>query len=279
MTTETQLRVCSFESRRSSEMQSLLDRYGCATTIAPSMREVPLDEHAAVFHFVEELRAGRIGVVVFMTGVGAKALLAVVETRSSKEEFFRWLEAVTVVVRGPKPVAVLREWGVRIDHRAPEPNTWRELLQTLNDFVPLAGQTVAVQEYGVPNPEFYAALASRGATTLSVPVYRWEFPEDPEPLRAAVHATIAGQFDVLMLTSANQLHNVIKMADAEGVREAWLTAASQCVIASIGPTASETIQSYGLPVDIEPAHGKMGTLVRETSERGPTILATKRPDR
>lgn len=53
------------------------------------------------------------------------------------------------------------------------------------------------------------------------------------------------------------------MAEAEGVREAWLIAAAQCVIASIGPTASETIQSYGLPVDIEPTHGKMGRLVRE----------------
>ena len=276
MTSTPPLRVCSFESRRSLEMRSLLERHGCEATLAPSMREVPLDEHAAVFQFMEQLRAGRIHVVVFMTGVGAKALLTAVETRFPKEEFFRVLDGVTVVVRGPKPVAVLREWGVRIDHRAPEPNTWRELLRTLEEFVPLSGQTVAVQEYGVPNAEFYAALAARGAATLLVPVYRWEFPEDPEPLRQAVHDTIAGKFDVLMLTSANQLHNVIKMATEEVVREAWLAAAAKCVVASIGPTASETIQSYGLPVDIEPAHGKMGTLVRETSERAPGILADKR---
>lgn len=262
MTTEPPLRVCSFESRRGAEMRSLLERYGYEATIAPSMREVPLDEHAAVFQFVDELRADRIGIVVFMTGVGARALLAAVETRYPKDEFFRMLDGVTVVVRGPKPVAVLREWGIRIDHRAPEPNTWRELVRTLDEFVPLSGKTIAVQEYGVPNADFYAALSERGAKILSVPVYRWEFPDDPEPLRTAVQETIAGKFDVLMLTSANQLHNVIKMADAEGVRDEWLAAASKCVIASIGPTASETIQSYGLPVDIEPAHGKMGTLVR-----------------
>ncbi len=276
MTAEIQLRVCSFESRRGSEMRALLERHGCVATIVPSMREVPLDEHAAVFHFVDELRAGRIHIVVFMTGVGAKALLTAVETRTSREDFFRLLDGVTVVVRGPKPTAVLRDWGVRIDHRAPEPNTWRELLQTLDEFAPVAGKTIAVQEYGVPNAEFYAALSARDATILTVPVYRWDFPEDAEPLRASIHATIDDQFDVLLLTSANQLHNVIKMADAEGVREAWLAAAAKCVIASIGPTASETIQSYGLPVDIEPTHGKMGTLVRETSERAPAILASKR---
>lgn len=276
MNSQPLLRVCSFESRRGTEMRSLMERYGFTATIAPSMREVPLDEHAAIFHFVEELRAGRINVVVFMTGVGAKALLTAVETRLSRDEFFRWLEAAKVVVRGPKPVAVLREWGIRIDHRALEPNTWRELLQTLDEFVPVSGKTIAVQEYGVPNAEFYAALQSRGAAILTVPVYKWEFPEDPEPLRSAIHDTIAGKFDVLMLTSANQLHNVIKMADAEGVRAAWLAAASKCVIASIGPTASETIQSYGLPVDIEPAHGKMGTLVRETAERAGEIVSRKR---
>jgi uroporphyrinogen-III synthase len=123
MTMETPWRVCSFESRRGAEMRSLMERYGFVATIAPSMREVPLDEHAAVFHFVDELRAGRIGVVIFMTGVGAKALLTAVETRFPKDEFFRWMDGVTVIVRGPKSVAVLREWGVRIDHRAPEPET------------------------------------------------------------------------------------------------------------------------------------------------------------
>lgn len=270
------LRVCSVESRRGAEMQSLLERHGFAATIAPSMREVPLEDHAAVMHFLEELQAGRIDVVVFMTGVGARALLTVVETRLPRVDFFRLLRGVTVVVRGPKPVAVLREWEVRIDHRAPEPNTWRELLQTLDDFAPVTGKCVAVQEYGVPNAEFYAGLASRGASVITVPVYRWEFPENPEPLRSAVHGTLAGEFDVLMLTSANQLHNIVKMAEAEGVREKWLAAASKCVIASIGPTASETIQSYGLAADLEPTHGKMGTLVRETSEQAATLLACKR---
>lgn len=266
MTAIPQFRVCSFESRRGAEMQQLLERHGLAATIAPSMREVPLGEHEAVWQFVDELQAARINVMVFMTGVGAKALLAVIESRVPRDEFFRWLEGTTIVVRGPKPVAVLREWGVRIDHRAPEPNTWRELLTTLDEFVPLKEQLVAVQEYGVPNPAFDAALQHRGARTLAVPVYRWEFPEDPSALVQAIHDTLASRFDALMFTSANQLHNVVRMAEQLGVRDAWLAAAGRTVIASIGPTATETIHSYGLPVHIEPTHPKMGTLVRETAE-------------
>jgi len=265
-----QVRVCSFESRRASEIQSLLERNGALATVAPSMRELPLDENPAAFAFATELFAGNIDIVVFMTGVGARALLDALETRYPREQFFAALDRCVIVVRGPKPVVVLREWGVRIDHKAPEPNTWRELLATLENAISLNEKHLAVQEYGVPNPEFYRQLEARGARVTSVPVYRWAFPEDVEPLQQAIHKTIAGQFDVLMFTSANQLHNVVQCARDMGCEAEWLVAAKACRIASIGPTATETIQSYGLPVHLEPSHPKMGTLVKELMEAAAT---------
>lgn len=260
-------RVCSFESRRAEEIRSLLERHGARATVAPSMRELPLEENPAAFTFAEELRAGRIDIVVFMTGVGARALRDALATRGWDETFLTDLARCVVVVRGPKPVVVLREWGVRIDHKAPEPNTWRELLSTLEAAEPLSGKRIAVQEYGVPNREFYARLEALGATVLSVPVYRWAFPEDVGPLQAAIRGTIAGDFDVLMFTSANQLHNIVQCARDMGLDAEWLAAAGRCRIASIGPTATETIQAYGLPVHVEPSHPKMGTLVKELMGR------------
>ena len=264
--TSAPLRVCSFESRRAPEIRSLLERQGASATVAPSMQEVPLEDNPAAFAFAEQLFEGRIHVVIFMTGVGARGLLDVVETRWPREQFFAALSNCTIVVRGPKPVVVLHEWGVRIDHRAPEPNTWRELLATLDASVPLAGKRVAVQEYGVPNLQFYKALESRQASVLSVPVYQWAVPDDVGPLQQAVRDTIAGHFDVLMFTSANQLHNVVQCARELGLEESWLVAAKRCRVASIGPTASETIRGYGLDVDLEPAHPKMGTLVKEVMQ-------------
>ncbi len=77
------------------------------------MREVPLDSNPAVFAFAESLLANRVDVVVFLTGVGARMLLEVAETRFDRETILGALRRVTVAVRGPKPVAVLREWNVR----------------------------------------------------------------------------------------------------------------------------------------------------------------------
>ena len=270
------LRVCSFESRRAAEMRSLIERQGAIATIAPSMREIPLDENPAVFEFALELFSGRIDIVVFMTGVGATALVESLETRYPRPQIFAALDKTVVVVRGPKPTAVLRGWGVRIDHRAPEPNTWHEVMGLFDASIPLAGRRVAVQEYGAPSGEFYRALESRGATVLPIPVYRWALPVDIEPLRAAIRQTIAGEFDVVMFTSAQQLNHVLQVAEQDGLKEDWLQAVSRnCVVASIGPTATETLVAAGLRVEVEPSHPNMGSLVKESLASASRFLSSR----
>lgn len=272
---EAVLRVCSFESRRAVEMRKLIERRGMRATVAPSMREVPLEDNGDVLDFDRALRAGDIQIVVFMTGVGAQAVLEVVETQTSREEFLSALRDATVVVRGPKPAAVMREWNVPTAVRAPEPNTWRELLSAMDAHGSLDGRVVAVQEYGESSDEFYAALRDRGADVRPVPVYRWAFPEDVGPLLAAIRETIAGEHDVLMFTSANQLNNVLQAAADEGLHDDWIAAAKKCVIASIGPTASARIAESGLTVDLEASPPKMGRLVRQIAETAPEILSRR----
>jgi len=256
-------------------MRALLERQGAVVTIAPSMREIPLEQNHDAFAFAERLFAGQIDVVILLTGVGTRALADALDTKYDRAAFLEALQKCTVIVRGPKPAAVLREWKVRIDHQVPEPNTWRELLTLLDEKVHVAGKQVAVQEYGQPNPELYEGLAARKAVVTPVPVYRWELPEDTGPLLAAVRGTITGEFDVLMFTSAHQLRNVLAAAESIGLRSEWLTAARRCVVASIGPTASETLAGEGLPPDIEPEHPKMGHLVLACAGRARLVLEAK----
>ena len=96
-------RLCSFESRRHEEMRQLIEKQGGIATVAPSMREVPLDDNPAAFEFAEELLAGRVDVVVFLTGVGARALLEVLETRHPRE--------AVALLRHLASDAVQREWS------------------------------------------------------------------------------------------------------------------------------------------------------------------------
>ncbi len=274
---ETPLRVCSFESRRADEMASLIRRHGGVPTVAPSMQEVPLDDNCEVFTFAEELLQDKIDAIVFLTGVGAKALLEIAMSRHPRADLLAALDRCTTVVRGPKPAAVLRNWGVHIDHRASEPNTWKEILAALDEArVDLSGRTIAVQEYGVSSDEFSAGLHERGATVRSVPVYAWKLPDDTAPLEQAIRTTCKRGFDILLFTSAQQVRHMVEVGRRIGLQSEWITAASECVIGSIGPTCSEAIRAAGLPVDVEPSHPKMGVLVREVLSEAPQQLAEKR---
>lgn len=258
-------RVCSFESRRASEMQSLIERGGAIATIAPSLKEIPIEDNSAALAFGDQLARGEIDIVIFLTGVGAQGLLDVLQTKHPLESVQGWLSRTMVIVRGPKPVAVLRQSGIRVDYRAAEPNTWRELVQLIDDTpIPIAGQTVAIQEYGQAQPELTKALTDRLAQVIPVPVYKWDLPDDIGPLEQSIRDTIAGQFDILLFTSAQQAVNVLEIAQRLGLREEWIRAAKKCVIGSIGPTATETLEGLGLRPDLEPSHGKMGHLVMET---------------
>jgi uroporphyrinogen-III synthase len=229
------------------------------------MKEIPIENNETALAFGQQLKRGEIDIVIFLTGVGAQALLDVLQSRHTLEEIQNWIGRTLVVVRGPKPVAILRQAGIRVDHRAAEPNTWREVVRLIDDTpIPVAGQTIAIQEYGQPQKELARSLEDRLATVIPVPVYRWELPDDLSPLEEAVRRTVAGEFDVLLFTSAQQAVNVLEIADRLGIKDAWLNAARLCVIGSIGPTATETLDGLGLSPHLQPSHGKMGHLVLET---------------
>jgi uroporphyrinogen-III synthase len=204
----------------------------------------------------------------------------VLTTRISRDNLIAEMNKHPICIRGPKPAVVLRNWTVRIDHRAPEPNTWHEVLIVLeSDGVTLSGKTVAVQEYGKPSVELYDGLRERGATVVTIPVYRWELPADLEPLKNAIRGTIAGGFDVILFTSAQQAHHVLQVAEDLGLKDAWIAAAHQCVIGSIGPTATETLVELNLQPDIEPDHPKMGPLVSEVMAKAAALLQSRRDAR
>ena len=196
------LEVVAFESRHAREMAALIAKFGGVPRVAPALREAPLEEDAAALAFGAELFAGQLDAVIFMTGVGARRLIEVLETRHAREKIVPALAGITVVARGPKPAKVLRELQVPITITVPEPNTWREVLQELDENprgFTLAGSRVAVQEYGVSNEAFLAALKERGVDALRVPVYQWTLPRDLQPLREAIQALVEGRAQVALV--------------------------------------------------------------------------------
>ncbi len=255
------MRILSLESRRAAEMATLIRNRQGDPFVAPSMREAPLASNDEAFQFAERLFAGEFDMMILLTGVGTRALQKVLATRHPEGAFVDALRKLAVVARGPKPLAVLREWNVPAAATVPEPNTWRELLAAIEN---RPEKRLAVQEYGKTNPELIAGLQARGADVTTVRIYQWELPEDLGPLRQAVHKVAAGELDAVMFTTSIQVAHLFRIGAEEGLE--LLPALQKMRIFSIGPTTTETLEEFGLKATLEPTHPKMGFLVKEAAE-------------
>jgi uroporphyrinogen-III synthase len=269
------LRVVSFESRRAKEMGELIRRYGGEAIVAPSMREVPLSENRAALDLLPQLEAGNFDLLILMTGVGTSTLNAALLTQYSQERINAALQRTQMVARGPKPVAALKELGLKPAIAVPEPNTWREILSTLDSTFDIRSKRVAIQEYGISNKELVGELENRGATVVSIPVYRWALPEDLTPLRQAIRQILAGQTDVALFTNANQVDNLFRVAANDKLDDSLRRAFKGVVIGSVGPVCTEVLEHFDLKPDIEPTHPKMGSLIAEVAASARRILETK----
>ena len=221
--------VAAFESRMAQEMARLITQHGGDPLVAPSMREIPIEENSDALAFGEKLLAGAYDIIIFLTGVGARTLVRALETRYPSEKIIEAMNRVVRVCRGPKPVAALKALRIDPGIAVPEPNTWLELLKTLDEKAPVRGRRVAIQEYGISNLEFNRGLQERGAEITRVPVYRWGLPDDLQPLEGVLGAIESGRAGVALFTNANQVDNVMQVAIDGGV-----VAVSVAVAATVG---------------------------------------------
>jgi uroporphyrinogen-III synthase len=159
---------------------------------------------------------------------------------------------------------------------APEPNTWREVLSALDAAAAIAGKRIAVQEYGVPNPELVNGLEQRGAEVKTIAIYRWALPEDLAPLRAAIQQILRGDADVALFTNGAQVDHLFRVAAEEKAEEDLRRACKSLAIGSVGPICTQVLEKYSLKPDIEPAHPKMGALIAEVAASAAIVLKTKR---
>jgi uroporphyrinogen-III synthase len=253
------MRVLAFESRRATEIAELIRKQGGDPVVAPALREMPLETTQTEDTQMERLLAGEFDMMILLTGVGTRQL-----HRLWGQPFVDALRRLTIVARGPKPVAALRDLGLTPALVAPEPNTWREVLKVTEG---RGDRRIAVQEYGRSNPELLEALRARGAEVTPIRVYRYALPEDTAPLREAAHLLAAGSFQVALFTTAVQIEHLARIAREEGIEEAALSGLRKAMVASIGPTTTEALEEFNVHPAFEPSHPKMGILVLEAAQR------------
>ena len=269
--------VAFVEARMTSEMAGLIERHGGVPYAAPVLQEVYLKDSPEVQQLVLDTCAGLVDAITLLTGVGTQALVSTAAAMGREEEFIRALDQLTVIARSPKPARVLRQHKIHIDIMPPEPYTTPDLVNSLQDW-DLSGKVVALQHYGGPNRPLVQHLKDKGAEVREVTLYTWGLPEDEAPVLNMLDDLADGAIDAVAFTSQPQVGNLLTIAskaDKEAKLRASLGAGNSpdsgsgnggAVVASVGPVCSRRLREANIPVDVEPEHPHMGSMVLALAE-------------
>ena len=253
--------VAILEHRFTKEFSTLFERFGAKVVACPLLEEKPVENRHELQEFVRHAVSGSLDVMIFLTGVGARFLIAEAESLGVKDDFLKALGKLTIVVRGPKPVTALRQFGVRVDVIPDNPTTEGviEALHTRD----LHDRRVGVQLYGTPNPQLVSALQDKGAKVTPVQVYAYGAATDSSAVGAFINRIVSGQVQVIAFTSGPQVRMLFDFAGQLGMTEALEKALKgDIVIASIGEVTSRALAERGLAAKLVPAQSKMGALAQ-----------------
>ena len=259
-------------------MAKLIANYGGQPIAAPSMQEVPLESNTEGLDFARKLAAGGFDMVIFLTGVGTRSLARLAETLYPRELLVAALRQVSVVARGPKPVAALAELGVTSassrPNRIPGARCCERWTKNRRGSRCAAGaspsRSMARQIRSCSRGSPSAALPSPGCRSTSGRCRRYRTASR----RRRRHRARRGGRRAIHHIGAD--HSPAAHRQGLDSERAVLQSFARIVVGSIGPVTSEALREHGLAVDFEPEHPKMGFLVSEAARRGRELLGKKR---
>ena len=251
--------IAILESRSGEQLADIVRKYGGKPFLAPALAEIPDIDHTHISGLINSWEGTPPDIFIFQTGVGVKALFATVDQLHLTEKLLRFLELAIVVVRGPKPTAILRSRNSRIDLRADDPYTTKQILAALNG-INLMGKKIVVQRYGNTNFELQQELLDKGAKIDEIATYRWSMP-DTQPLIELMDALDKNIIDMVCFTSASQVENLFTLAQNLNRADHFLASINRSLIASIGPVCSKMLITFGVRVDIEASPPKLGPFI------------------
>ena len=261
------MRIATLEARMTGALASLISKRGGEPVCAPALREAPLDCADDVRYLLDKLESGSLDVMVFQTGVGARALFKEADNQGRLDFLLDSLRGITTVCRGPKPTAALRQVDVQISVGVDAPYTTNELLETLTA-LPVRGKRLMALQYGERNAALMSALREQCEAVDELCLYEWQLPDDISPMVALIEDLLGGRVDVITFTSQVQIRHLFQVALANGVAEDTLSDAlnAKTIVCAVGPTCAAALADVGVATDTQPDYPKMGHMVNTLAE-------------
>ena len=249
-------------------MANLVTRHGGITYAAPCLREVHEPDSAETRLAVDLICGNWLDVVVFLTGVGVQTIVDAARLIGREQPGRR---SATQARRGARAEDPQRpaETGCGCPTGCARAFTSDALLTLIEQSGSLRGDSVLVQRYGAPVPALCAGLQRMGAQVIEVSPYRWERPQDEEPVVRLIEDLAAGWIDVLAATSAAQVDHLFEIARQRGCERSLRDSLARpgLHVAAQGVVCASAFQRRGIRVDLVPPRASMGSLIVEIANR------------
>lgn len=247
--------------RRSIDLATALERRGAVVHRAPALSIVPNADDAELLRRTRLLIQTPPDIVVVTTGVGFRGWMDAAHEHGVDEQLADAFGGAHFVARGPKAHGAIQQAGFTADWVA-ESETAAEVGEYLLA-CGVAGKRIVVQHHGAGSDGLDELLADAGADVLSVTVYRWGPPPNPEVVRRSAAQAAAGEADAVLFTSAPGAASWLAVAEQEGAIERIRSRAStgRLLIAAVGPVTAVPLQDADLTTTIAD-RGRLGSLAR-----------------
>ena len=198
--------------------------------------------------FVERVLAHESDIVVFTSANGIAFTLQKIRDVSG---FISALNMMCVVAIGSKTKKALEKQGITVS-MMPDSFSSEGIAEMLGETDGEIPQVIEVVRSAHGDPALIASLSGRGTVTVhETVVYRLVLPCDGRQQRL-IEETLAGRIDAFAFTSAMTVHNFMKVARSMGGESEVVDMLNGRIVAAIGPPTAETLQQYGVKVQVVP---------------------------
>ena len=247
--------------RRSVDLATALERRGAVVHRAPALSIVTNSDDAELLARTERVIASPPDIVIVTTGVGFRGWMDAAHENGLDGQLDRALQGAHFVARGPKAHGAIQQAGFTADWVA-ESETSAEVGEYLLASG-VAGKRILVQHHGAGADGLDELLTDAGAEVLSITVYRWGPPPDPDVVRRSALQAAGGEADAVLFTSAPGAASWIAFAEESGALESVRRRAEsgRLLLACVGPITTAPLHTANLRTTIAD-RGRLGSLAR-----------------
>ncbi|MBV9660739.1 MAG: uroporphyrinogen-III synthase [Acidimicrobiales bacterium] len=252
--------------RRSEDQAVMFRRLGAEVIVGPTIATTKVPDPALLRERSEEIAAEPPDYLIADTGIGIRTWMASVREWGLTDRVTTSLAASQIAVRGPKAAAALTSAGL--------PIWWRSSNEQLGELVEhliaegISGKRIAFQLHGDDSAEVVGRLEEAGATVITIPVYVWTDPADPEPAFGLIRRCCQGEVDAVTFTAGPQIRGLMTLSARLGQQQPLLEAfnSGTTQAACVGPVCAASAAAEGISNPLIPDHWRLGSLVKAVAD-------------